>query len=113
MEKLSNLLEKEILSMNEDPRKHQLIEEWIGRYGGKVICFRTNEGELYHLVFDREKALMRGGSYSSCEFSYIGPEEVLCAILRKESSAMKAGMTGTIKGWGSVNEAIKFEELLG
>jgi len=25
---------------------------------------------------------------------------------------MKAGMAGIIKGWGSVNEAIKFEALL-
>ncbi len=113
METFKNLLEKKVSSMNQDPDKQALIRQWIDAYRGKVIGFRINSGESYHVVFDGGKADLRQGYYPSCEFCYIGPEDVLCAILRKENTGMKAGMAGAIKGWGSVNEAIKFEMLLG
>jgi len=113
MEKFKELLEKKVSSMNQDPRKREMIRKWVNGYRGKVICLQGDGGESYHLVFDGDRATLRPGKYSSCEFTYTGTEEVLCAILRKENSAMKAGMSGAIKGWGSVNEAIKFEALLG
>ena len=113
MKKLKEILEQKVSAMNQDPAKQGMIREWIDGYRGKVIAFRTDGGEAYHVVFDNGSAEMRPGNYPSCEFSYLGPEEVLCAILEKENTGMKAGMAGAIKGWGSVNEAIKFEALLG
>ena len=112
METFKDLLEKKVSSMNQDPGKQALIRDWIDGYRGKVIGFRTSSGESYHVVFAGGKADMRQGIYPSCEFFYIGPEDVLCTILRKENSGMKAGRVGAIKGWGSVNEAIRFEALL-
>jgi hypothetical protein len=112
MKRLKELLEEKISSMNQDPRKREMIRKWIDGYRGKIICFNSEEGEAYHIVFDKDGATLRPGKYSSCEFFYSGPEEVLLAILRRENSAMKGGMAGIIKGWGSVNEAIKFEALL-
>lgn len=112
METFKDLLEKKVSSMNQDPKKKALIRKWIDGYRGKVIGFRTNSGESYHVVFDDGNADLRQGIYPSCEFFYIGPEDVLCAILRKENSGMKAGREAAIKGWGSVNEAIRFEALL-
>jgi hypothetical protein len=113
MKKLKELLEQKVSTMNQDPVKQDLIRKWIDGYRGKVIAFRTDDGEAHHVVFDGSSAEMRKGNYPSCEFSYIGPEDVLCAILSKENTGMRAGMAGAIKGWGSVNEAIKFEALLG
>ena len=112
METIKDLLEKKVSSMNQDPGKQALMRAWIDGYRGKVIGFRTDSGESYHVVFEGGKADMRQEIYPSCEFFYIGPEDVLCAILRKENSGMKAGRAGAIKGWGSVNEALRFEALL-
>ena len=113
MDTLKELLEKKVASMNQDPVKQEMIRQWIKGYRGKVIGFRTDKGESYHVVFDGGQTILREGDYPSCEFSYIGPEEVLCNILMKKNSGMKAGRDGTIKGWGSVNESLKFEALLG
>ena len=97
METIQTLLEKKVSSMNQDPGKQELIRDWIDGYRGKVIGFRTENGTAFHLVFDQGKAEMRKGNYPSCEFFYFGSEDVLCAILRGENSAMKAGRTGAVK----------------
>ena len=113
MEKLKGLLEEKIAFMNQDSGKQELLRNWISGYRGKVIGFKSDEGEAFHVVFVGGRADLRQGNYPSCEFSYIGPEEVLCEIILKKSSGMKAGRDGSIKGWGSVNESLKFESLLG
>ena len=113
MGNLKDLLEEKVAFMNADEGKQGLIQNWISGYRGKVIGFKTDEGQAFHVVFDGGRADLRPGNYPSCEFSYIGPEAVLCEILLKKTSAMKAGRDGSIKGWGSVNESLKFESLLG
>ena len=111
MEDLKRLLERKVVSINQDPEKREKIRRWVDGYRGKVISFKTKD-ESFHLIFEKDKVTLNEGNYSSCEFSYIGSKEVLCAILRKEESAMRAGMSGIIKGWGSVNEALKFEKII-
>ena len=97
--------------INQDSQKRKKIKEWIDGYRGKIIGLKT-ENEAYHLVFDQGRVTLRPGDYSSCEFCYLGPPEVLVKIIQGKESAMRCGMSGAIKGWGSVNEAQKFEKLL-
>ena len=111
MENIKKLLESKVTAMNQDPEKRKKIVRWIDGYRGKVISFKT-EDEAYHLVFEKDKVTLRDGNYSSCEFSYRGPRSVLAKVIQGEVSAGKAGMSGAIKGWGSLNEAMQFEKLL-
>jgi len=111
MESIKKILETVVTNINQDPQKRKKIKEWINGYRGKIIGLKT-ENEAYHLVFDHDIVTLRTGDYSSCEFCYIGPSEVLMKIIQGKESAMRCGMSGAIKGWGSVNEAQKFEKLL-
>ena len=111
MEDFRTLLEAKVRGINQDPEKRRKIEKWINGYRAKVISFRT-EAESYHLVFKKDRVTLRPGNYSSCEFSYIGPHDVLVEILQGKRSAGPSGIAGTIKGWGSLNEAQQFERLL-
>jgi putative sterol carrier protein len=111
MKTIKELLESKVAEMNQNSEKRKKIQKWVGNHNGKVICFKTGT-EMFHLVFERDKVTLREGNYSSCEFSYIGPQDVLAAIIQGKESAMKCGMSGAIKGWGSVNEAVQFEKLL-
>lgn len=114
MDNFIGLLVSKVAAINQDPGKKEKIREWINGYRGKVICFQVEEtGESFHLVFDRDKVILRKGNYSSCEFTYTGPQGVLAEIIEGKNSAMKCGMSGAIKGWGSVNEALEFEKVLG
>lgn len=113
MDNFRELLVSKVTAINQDPEKKEKIREWINGYRGKVICFQVEEsGESYHLVFDKDKVILRKGNYSSCEFTYIGPRGVLVNIIHGKESARKAGMSAAIKGWGSLNEALQFEQLL-
>jgi hypothetical protein len=111
MKGIRALLEAKVAGFNENPGKKREIEEWIDGYRFKVICFKT-ENEAFHLVFKKDGVILRTGDYSSCEFSYLGPDDALAQILEAKSSARSAGMSGRIKGWGSLNEAQQFERLL-
>lgn len=111
MNQLKELLDKKVSEINGNARKRKLVSEWIDGYRGKVICFQSGE-KAFHLVFDGDTTNLREGCYSSCEFTYIGDNDVLLKILDGLDSAMQAGMEGRIKGWGSVNEALAFENVL-
>ncbi len=111
MEDLKSLLEAKVAKFNQDPQKREQIHEWIDGYRCKIICFKT-ETESFHIVFKKDKVVLRDGDYSSCEFSYLGPCDVLVRVLEAKSSARSAGMSGAIRGWGSLNEAQQFERLL-
>ncbi len=111
MKGLRALLEAHVKRFREDPEKKKEIRKWIDGYRSKVICFKTDR-EAFHLVFKRDEVVLRNGDYSSCEFSYLGPADALARILEAKSSAGPAGMAGVIKGWGSLNEAQRFERLL-
>jgi hypothetical protein len=111
MEDIKALLEAKVAKFNQDPEKREEIEKWIDGYRCKIICFKT-ETESFHVVFKKDNVVLRHGDYSSCEFSYLGPSDMLAQILQAKNSARSAGMAGTIKGWGSLNEAQQFERLL-
>jgi putative sterol carrier protein len=112
MKDIKTFLEAKVMTINQDPEKRRKIEKWINGYRAKVICLKT-ETESYHLVFKKDRVTLRPGDYSSCEFTYIGPKDVLLEILQGKKSAGSTGMAGAIKGWGSLNEAQQFERLLG
>lgn len=111
MNSLKEILEAKVKEINQNSAKKRQINKWINGYRGKVICFQVNK-EAYHLVFEQGSVMLRHGNYSSCEFSYIGPQDAIVNIIEGKDSAMSAGLKGVIKGWGSVNEAIEFEKLL-
>jgi len=111
MESMKQMLGKKVAAINQDPGKMEKVREWINGYRGKVISLQADD-EIYHVIFQKEKVLLRDGHYSSCEFSYIGSRDVLVRVIQGKESATTAGMTGRIKGWGSLNEALQFEKLL-
>jgi len=43
--------------MNQDPRKREMIRKWIDGYRGKIICFDSDEGDAYHIVFDKDEVI--------------------------------------------------------
>lgn len=111
MESIRQILEKKVAAINQVPGKMEKLRAWVNGYRGKVISFEADD-EICHLLFEKERVLLRDGHYSSCEFSYIGPKDVLIQIIQGKESARTAGMSGRIKGWGSLNEALQFEKLL-
>ena len=111
MNSLKEILEAKVREIKQSPEKKRQINKWINGYRGKVICFQA-DNESYHLIFEQDSIILRNGNYSSCEFTYIGPQDAITKIIERKDSAMSAGQKGVIKGWGSVNEALNFENII-
>ena len=111
MSKLDNLLKEKVNEINKDTEKMDYVRRWIGNgYSGKIVVFATPE-KSYHMVFTRDKVVLRSGEYPSCEVRYFGSEDNIIAIFSGETNAYTGVRTGRLVVWGSLNEATIFERI--
>ena len=111
MSELDKLLKEKVNDINKDTEKMDYVRKWIGNgYSGKVIVFAT-PGKSHHMVFTRDKVILRAGEYPSCEVRYIGSEEDIMAVFSGETSAYTGVRTGRLVVWGNLNEATIFERI--
>jgi putative sterol carrier protein len=101
-----------VAAINKSQKGRMKLVTWIGKYDGKIVEFRV-EDSVFHMVFTKERSVLKEGSYPSPDVILVAAPKLLMDILSGKtrlSSSLVAN--GKIKVWGNFHELLQLSKIL-